>query len=479
MKALKILNSLSVEEKDEFEFVINSLKRETLRKLYYALSDSENDAMDKKEVYNVVFGKKYSKQKDYLLRNELRLLNEQLKEFVIVQQFRAEKKGNSPMGSFMLQKSFIKREMFAEYESEFKKGYRKALETLNYEFAHKMLNEHFNYLMTHKQITPELITSTHELLQENATNVKMRYRTDIASNQQGRAALEAFLRAFGREVESSFIGPEVDLEHFTNPYIQFWEYTSKANNSVGEERISFTKMADECIEKVGEIFPHVRIDGLAKLAGAYYLSQRYEEAVPHYQKALDFCGKHTLVIRNDILYNYCSTLAKLGKHKQNQLLIEEHDWHIRNNPKMKNKFAYLKAFALIFQGEHKAAAASIPQDIRKLPQDELQHLRFVYCILPYLDGDLERAVRETTNYIAYFNHHGDTLTFAHEKGFVQLFKSFYETLEDMPEKSKERDILLANITKELDGILKQYPQYREYQYVVWLRKEIDKSSNLN
>lgn len=471
----KMLFSLTPAEKRDFDLVMESVKRKTLKKLYKLILSNKQLIENKEVLFSKLFDREYSHRHDFKIRHELRLLTDKIKDFLIARQADIEGRENESWADYLLQRSLIRHQLYKEYEAEFKKAYKRTLDNLNYDMAQKMLNQYFNYLMTQPKIAPKMIEEAHEVLLDNLQNIKYRYRTDLAINQQGRVAMEAFLKSFGKPMAETTVGLDTDLKGHENPYIRFFEYSARAISSSGEEKIKYARLAAENIGEVEGVFPKIRVDGLAMLAGAYYVSRDYEKAAMYYQQAIIFKDKHKLPIRNDILFNYVSTLMKLEHYSDAIELMETHDKSIQSNPKVKHKFDYFHCMAHIFTGDHKKAKGIIPQNIGKLPEDEHHYFRFIYCILPYLEGDIEAAVREAGNYIAYFNHHGEGLAFPHEKGFAQAFKSFYEVMENKPNKSQERYAALEKVNNTIDALVTQYPQYEDYLYVKWLKDEIAKA----
>lgn len=472
-KLFSLIDKFSPAEKRDFDTVMDFVSRDSLQRLYKSIKKKKYLLKDKEALFAEVFNESYAADKDYRLRHEFRLLTDKIKDFMILRQGEAENRENPSWSDFLLQKALIKRHLYKEYEAEFKKAYKKAQERLDYEVAQKMLNQYFNYLMTQPKISPEMIEKAHSILLDNLENIKYKYRTDVAINQQGRVAMEAFLKSFGKQVQWSKVGFDVDLKRNSNPYIRFFEFSALANQNGLEDRIKHAQQAEKNIGEVEDNFPKNRVDGLAMLAGAYYVARNYEDAAQYYQKAVAFQKKHKLPTRNDILFNYVSTLMKLDEYAMAIGLMTENDKSIQANPKVKHKFDYFHSMAHIFLGHYRQAKIYVPQNIGKLPEDEQHYFRFIYCILPYLSGDAEGAAREAGNFIAYFNHHGDSLAYPHEKYFAQAFKTFYDAVLDMPGRGETRKKALENVLLQIDELIVSYPQYADYLYVKWLRQEIN------
>lgn len=468
-KAFKIYLSLTSAEKESFKKVMKTSKRKSLTRLFAHAEVPDEDSPNRATLFADVFGQPHSPGKDYLLRNEFRLLTDKLTEFIAEREYVMWMDEQQGHRDHMLLRGLLQRGLHSEYESQFKKLYGQTLQRLDFRTAHAISNQHFNYLMTHKEIRAEQIREALQLLQENAGNSHLNHRTELAINLQGQAALKAMLQTFGQDLTQR---NEPNSAPEDTPYIRFFEAMTLAHGTEGQARVGHAHDAVRNISEVKHLFPRNMLDGLAMLAGAYFGLRMYEEAATHYLRAVSFAETERLPLRHDVLYNYCSTLMKLRRYEEVIQLMAEHNKAIFSNARVRFKFECFLAFAHIFMNSPKKARATLSADIGHRPEMEYNYFRFIFCILPYLYHDVEEGLRETENFISYFNYHKGKLDFAHEKEVAQAYRLFYLGLA-LADKEERKD-RMRKVTEALDRFTHNYPQYADFQYVVWLNEHARK-----
>lgn len=126
MKVFDLLHSLSKSEKKAFNAVMNNHSREQVKKLYLYIRKTPRQQISNERMYEAAYEKSYQKDKDYLLRNELRLLGNELKEFLIKFEIEKELKENASLGNMWYLQALKARKLDEYYEAEYPKLYAKA-----------------------------------------------------------------------------------------------------------------------------------------------------------------------------------------------------------------------------------------------------------------------------------------------------------------------------------------------------------------
>ena len=473
LKIQKLLKSLSVKELEQLEWMVYNQKRQSQKKLYKLLKKniSGNKSIQKEKAFKQVFGRLYKEDEDYLFRNELRLLTERVASLIIESESAEAIKNNPSYKDYLLLKGYYSKKLFQELESHFYKFYNYAIEQLEFYYAHQMARLYFNYLMLHKEISPLLLQEAHTVLRQDMQNLKQLYKTEGAINQHGRVASENALKVLQHPVDSTVLGTDLAFKGIENPHQLFFEAASRANQNVGEEKVKHAQEAKRQIAKVAHIYPTNMVDSLAILAGAFYQLADYWEAKSLFEEALDFGARNKLAVRVDILFNYCSILMKLKDYGKVIDAIQLHQSEIDDNLKVRFRFECFHCFCYIFKGEHEKVINIIPANIGKRPETEYQYFRFIYCILPYLRNDYEGGLREATNFVSYFNRKKASLSFYHEKELALIYKRFYHALLKYTSKSQISGVF-NKLLNEVTSFTVQYPIYKDYQYVLWLRETL-------
>ena len=123
MRTLDLIKALSEKELKLIEHELVSGKRKTLLPLFKELKKlrQKETKPDRTELYKKIYGSAYSKSKDYLLRNELRLLNEVIYEYLVFDCFKEHVGKNKSLFNRWLAQSYYNRKIsvFAEDINDF------------------------------------------------------------------------------------------------------------------------------------------------------------------------------------------------------------------------------------------------------------------------------------------------------------------------------------------------------------------------
>lgn len=130
MKALTILSSLSAAETKELDDIIIKHKRPGIKKLYAVLKKyrSGKKEPEKEVLFKETFGKKYTKDQDYLLRNELRILSEITKDLIVHKGLEFALKSNEHLKNYWYLRGLADRKLYDIFDQEYQKGYPRAQE---------------------------------------------------------------------------------------------------------------------------------------------------------------------------------------------------------------------------------------------------------------------------------------------------------------------------------------------------------------
>jgi hypothetical protein len=123
MRTLELLQSFSDKEIAEIDTLVESKERKSLKALYMALKKYRHRKSEPEtpDLFAAAFGKKYIVKSDYLLRNELRLLNNILYEYLALKTFADYVKGNPSTFNVWLSRGLYVRKLKNLFESDIDK----------------------------------------------------------------------------------------------------------------------------------------------------------------------------------------------------------------------------------------------------------------------------------------------------------------------------------------------------------------------
>lgn len=474
-RAIQLLKVLAPDELHEVKEEIAAQNRESLERLFgFLLVRKEEEDPGKEAMFRATFGRLWSKEEDYLLRNELRLLTERLYHLITRRENDEEQKNHPRRSDPLLLRGLLKRRAFRLFDSLYKKLREEARNRHDYRTAHRLNEVRFEYLIHYCEIDPQVMKEAHAVLMENLDNLKRAFRNEIAENQHRRIVCEQNLLAMGLNVSTTQIGPDADLRNHDTPFALYYDATSRAHAAQGEERIAHALEALACIEPVKHIFPERLAFGYAITGSAFFAERRYIEATEQFEAGIHFAREQNFLPPLELLFNYASTLMRLRRYADVLNLLDEYHQEFRSRPKLLFRLECFRCFCHIFMREPAKALQAIPPDIHQRPESEYHYFRFIYLILPYLRNDPETALREARNFLVYFNRRREQLLFAKEKRIAALFRRFYAAVYNEPDAGRRRRQLQV-VINGVEDFLKDAPEYRDYLYIRWLVEEVEEA----
>lgn len=474
-RAEQLLDILTLDERRELAEGIAASGRESLGRLHsFMLQSVEREEEPRKEeLFEVTFDRPWSKQEDYLLRNELRLLTGRICDLISRREDEEDARKRPGRNDPVFLRGLLRRRAFRPFESLYRKLRDEALERHDYRTAHRLNDVWFEYLIHYCEVTPERMAEAREVLMESLGNLKKAFRNDIAENQHRRVVCERNLQAMGLETSITEIGPDGDLTEHDTPFARYYDAISQAHSAASEERIAHALHALKEIEPVREFFPERVAFGHAIAGSTLFIERRYAEAAGQFEEGIRFVRERGILPPLEMLFNYASTLMRLGAYAKVLDLLDEYDREFESRPKLHFRLECFRCFCHIFMGEPAKAYESIPLDIQQRPESEYHYFRFIYLILPYLNNDPEGALREARNFLVYFNRHREKLLFVKEKELATLYRRFYATIYNEVDRTRQMKEL-KKISNGIDAFLDRSPEYVDYLYVTWLREEVVK-----
>lgn len=243
MKALQLVNSLNSAEQSAFDAVIKNKGRKPLYFLWKYLLKYEGEKPEKTDMYLFAFKTKYNSKKDYLLRNELRILSDELTNYIIQKDFDDEIKQNPHFKNLRYLKALRRRNLDKIFLSDYDKIAAKANDEMQIDFAEEMAREKMlvlYYVFDSQHIANEVYKACEE------------YVEAVAERAQFSVRLSEFHRDIARRrwelepIDKDVIAPkarsprtQLKIETGTNDkaLIRYYSQFTRALHCEPEERI--------------------------------------------------------------------------------------------------------------------------------------------------------------------------------------------------------------------------------------------------
>jgi len=202
-KAEVLLQHFTDAERRRLSAAVKTHKRKSLSGLFrYLLKVAAGNATFGKETaFRTTFGRPYSADEDYLLRNELRLAVRIMHEFLQSDELQRECDANPNYKDTMLLSALLRHRCFDELKRLFPKAFPSSLERLNFEQARRQSDIYFQYLIFHRTISPETLYEARAIMSEQIRILKILYKTAALLNMNNRRTCDLMLSMVNSPVE--------------------------------------------------------------------------------------------------------------------------------------------------------------------------------------------------------------------------------------------------------------------------------------
>ncbi len=407
-RAVELVALLSSNEKKVFSLELEAGKRVSLAFLFAGicslLKSKKNSVLDKDLLYRLTFDEPYTKEKDYLLRNELRLLSKALHKFLSLDQAKKNIHNNSLEERRHFLQSLLARKAHGLFEREWEKVAIDAEGQLEFQIATEVRKMAILQWIENHQATIENYERLLLLLDGFQESLKQHFRHQHLFGKHRQAFTERTLQALGKPVD---ISPFEDVKFSPGKSIPDDAY---ANHLIAlTESYRFRGIDKiEMLLKASEFVTQIQIKSFDKkgalssinagIALEYFLLRELEASLPFHQKALEFGSKLESTKLISFVFNYLSTLIRLERHEQAIELINEYGTVWQKLPRMRDRFLCLKAMCHVFENNPKAAETCIPEDRKAGGLDHYYYYRFIHIIVLYQHGKAELAMNEAENF---------------------------------------------------------------------------------
>lgn len=473
MRLYDLVKKMTPSEQRGFEVVINSHKRKRLAELYKILlrRDAEAGPPEKKHLFLALYGKGWTKKDDYLLRNEIRLLNDAVEDFLLMRAFEAELKARAPRRNQMMLSIFREKGLARHFESRFKKAFANAKKEQRWGDAAELVDHYRDHVLGEKEASADGFADLFVLQQEQLRLMQKHAIEEIRLLEARMSGAMRIVRIVRKDAEYPDLMAAIDLHdpELTSPYAQYLHFNSQAYRYAGEERID---LLHKCLAPIEKLVRDRKIPATVFVYGSialeYFLMGQYAAADEWYAKLVAFTEAEKVPLRMDMVFNYFSNLIKLEKYAEAIRVFERYREITEENMRVHYRFRCLVAMCHIFLGQPAEARRRIPPDIQQRPEPQYNYFRFIYLLVFYLRGDHEDTLREARNFSQALAkrevHQVDV------RRIVQLFRELVQALQAVPDQRRAR-------LQKLDAKVADYatnlpPMLSDFLPFLWLRKEI-------
>lgn len=433
----------------------------------------KNQELSNEELFPLISDKPYQKKWDYLLRNELRLLNGEIETFLLSNEVMKQLKTDNVQEinpSLLWLKLLLERQQFGLFEKEWRKMERQANEQQNFRLLSQLSPLYFEYIRKYQEIHPQLYQETRPLLEAAKEWTLKAALENFRQLEVKTAYLDRVLYAFDTSYPRKALVQKVVLP--ANPIEPLFEYLYLWGLTYIEEKNTdhFLKLLEIHPEVVKTRPEYERQEVIfhSRLALEYMLRKEHQQADFYYKESLRLHQQYHDTIDLNLLFNYFSNLCKMHHFEEAIKLWEKHQTAIDENPKLRYRYRYLAAMCYLFQNRPTLATALLPEDIHKRPQNDYYYSRFILAISYYLedmDDVFEREIQNIYQSIQYKTP--EEVVWVDNIRMFRKFMRIYLYTADEGEKKEK----LQELAQQIEQDMENGEEYTDHLPLEWLYGE--------
>ena len=437
----QLFNALKGNQKSAIQKILATKNRKEQIVLWKAFVEG---ITDKEYLFLKIFKQKYQLNKDFLLRNELRILKTQIDKYLIEEQQELNNSYNQNEQNYLYVLSLLKIGELNLLRKVLPQFIELCVDSNEYHYAQLMTLHHIQVLelMPPKQTN---LLEIHRLLENRQSYLNNAFLENTVLNKY----IFEYTKHKSQEgdyPEKIAMIPDSIFEILSTnetPILKFFNLMGQIKKLNGTEKIAVLKEALSIIESQSTInnslqFEYIKC--ISALARELYISSFFEESLIYFLQYFELKKIIPLI-------------------KENESLIEQSSIAI-----------YFKALRInihLLKNEFKELSKIFPKDFNDLPIIFVIHFKIVQAWLFYKEGELELALNELNNFNRAYKKMPDCKDYIYITNlFSKYFKLSVETKLIRDQKIQLLEKEVANFSANTNEALNHYSP------LLWLQKEL-------
>ena len=475
---ITLIQKIDLHYPKELQKHFSIVKKQRLEKLYKLITSAKNtEQLDKSLLFKKLFAKPYSEKNDYLWRNEIRLLKEELESFLVEKEHEHFSKNNQAYNDWLLMHAYDKLKFSDGMDEKHETLLKEKDDYASYNFVldacllqlnnlnHKVpdlkkrMSEYPAQIKDSKQVLNDMVSAYCAKL-----NIQSTYFNWMSYNHK-------------LEQREPLILNELHLILEKNPISNFYNHFSQSF-TISEDPNSFKNQLKHLNEAIEIIEPLFKKNKLLHEARFLVLMAKGREisSFGYFFEAHEILSKikadaDKLNIHNKTAFyvNYITNLVKCKFYKE-ALHTLENEFTIENSL-YKNMLLYNRLLCYLFLRDTKNLATYITYDLDAAPFPQNYALKMIKSAYFYLNGEFETAL-SIINSLLQAKSSSDNMQYY--QPVAVIFKKLYTVSQknSLLKKWSEKDI------KSLQDSIHEFEETApaEFKLVstyLWLKDEIE------
>ena len=474
-----IVQKIEASYSKEIQKYFSGKKKQRTEKVYKLIASAKNEEqLDRKLLFKKIFGKSYSEKNDYLWRNEVRLLKEELEAFLVQKEHENISKNNKAYNDWLLIQAYDKLKFSEGVDAVYQELLKEKDNYASYAFVLDACVIHLNNLnykisdlSKRLAIYPELIAECKFVLRDIVAaycarlNVFAASYNWIAYNHKTNERQPLFSDHYTVALEKN------PISNFYNHYAL--SFTTSDDIHAFEKQLQHLNEAIEIIEPLygkNKLLHESRFlvlmsKGREQSANGYFLEAH--ETLSRIRLEADKLNIHNKTV---FYVNYITNLVKCGFYKE-ALHVLEHEFST-DNLLYKNMLlqSRLLCYLNLREVTHLKEYISFDLDAAPFPQNYM--LKTIKSAYFYLIEEYDTALN-IINSLLTAKYASDLMQYY--KPISLLYKKLYTIAQknSLQKKWSSKDI--HSLQDSIDDYEKTSPpEMKKVSTYLWMKTEIEK-----
>ena len=467
MRTLHLIRALSDAEIKVIERSLTGSKRQALKSAFTVCKKyaAKKEDPDRTELFEKIIGEPYAKDKDYLLRNKMRQINEIIYEYLATDAFRSSISTDQSAFNYWLAKAYHDRRLNTLIEDDIDGFLNTAIQSISPSGTNEpAYSGHLYSLKSIWLIHYDLrqaanIKAQSLLLDQWLNEEKRRFLYKIREIE----ARGAFLRSILGEIENTddwHTGPGVspatviDLseQERGDPLAHFLRLKKRLHETIGWQKIDLLReLLTICDQEQYSMVvgPHSKLTYKAQIARELILLGEFKAADIYLSEVIAGGDVRRSPQIMSALHNHLVNQINIGTYQKGIKIYQQYRNEIIESNHVKT-FALHLSYLYLFLGRDDEAIAALPLPAGMIPLHQLHH-RHAYMIAFIHRGDLDLARTESLN-LKKFISRMKTPSMSY---YLDIIEFFDEYIAALSAGSKEKVSVLNKLrTKIKDDFAK-------------------------
>ena len=405
---------------------------------------TSHNTIDKEELFLIAFGEKYTAQKDYLLRNEIRIQNKFLEEFILKKELL--KTEHDWICKKLLLNYYLKNKSTKLFEEEWNDCFKKINPAENLQQYFDLIILKINFHSNTSEVTAENYTAYIQLLHEAAPyidNLSMDIQFEFYKYYHFANRILFSITQNKEKIKHSNVSYNKDLTTlFASTQIKYYKGKQYDTDLSFEEKIVVFHKLIALLE--GSPLEQLLIYN--NLGVEYFIRQDFENAFENYFAAYTIITQNNITINNTnagILLNLISAAVSIHKYQAAIDIYLAHKDSLSTQTKFIHNLERIIAIAYLSIGAFEKAFEFMPPNINERGKNEYYYYRAIYALGYLLNSEFDLAMREAENAYRALKakpfENGD---------FEKLFLGIKHLINFKLAKTNKKDQILAYLDQE-------------------------------